>query len=425
MFRRFCSVLPAALIAILALGACDLGTGPDAAASVTLSRDTATVVAGAELQLQAIPLDASGSPLARAPVAWSSSDPGVATVSGAGVVTGVAPGRATVTASSGAGTGTATITVKAAPPAYDVTFLGAHLGYFADGTDINDLGHVAGWWGNGGPYSYHSVVWAGGSVRELIPPGLSASPPDQAIAINNGGDVAGVTLMDRSRDCTATFLWRNGTFMEPFTSAGCPRDRPTDINDAGYVVGTSQSVPGGGFLWRDGVVTPLDGEPQAINNRGDVLLVRGSGVSQQSWIWKDGVYTPVPGLGGRWVRGLSINDSLHVVGAAETAAGAGEMFIWKNGTPRALGVPSDGSRPLQINNRGEIAGVGGNSATGFIPVIGVNGDVFRADGIFSGTRWRIVSLGGINASGQIAASVEDLEGRRYGVAVLTRRSARP
>ncbi len=49
------------------------------------------------------------------PVTWSTSDSRVATVSQAGVVTAVAVGTATISATSGAATGTSTVTVTAAP----------------------------------------------------------------------------------------------------------------------------------------------------------------------------------------------------------------------------------------------------------------------------------------------------------------------
>ena len=78
------------------------GTGPNVpVASVAMSPDTATVVPGGTLQLTATPRDASGNAISGASVAWSSSNNAVASVSGSGIVTGVAPGTDTVTAASG------------------------------------------------------------------------------------------------------------------------------------------------------------------------------------------------------------------------------------------------------------------------------------------------------------------------------------
>ncbi|HEU0080162.1 MAG TPA: Ig-like domain-containing protein, partial [Longimicrobiaceae bacterium] len=87
---------------------------PAPVAGVTVSPAAASVEAGRTVQLTATPMDAAGSPLAGRTVAWSSSNPAAATVSGAGVVTGVAPGSATITAASEGKNGSAAVTVTTA-----------------------------------------------------------------------------------------------------------------------------------------------------------------------------------------------------------------------------------------------------------------------------------------------------------------------
>ena len=82
-------------------------------ASVTLSQSAATLIPAATLQLTATPVDAAGSPVSGQTVAWSSSAPTVATVSSAGLVTAMAIGTTSVTATSSGKSATATITVVA------------------------------------------------------------------------------------------------------------------------------------------------------------------------------------------------------------------------------------------------------------------------------------------------------------------------
>lgn len=89
---------------------------PVPVASVVVAPSTATLDVGGTTTLTATTLDASGKPLTGRVVDWTSSDPGVATVSSTGVVTGVAAGTATITASSEGKSGTATVTVTAPPP---------------------------------------------------------------------------------------------------------------------------------------------------------------------------------------------------------------------------------------------------------------------------------------------------------------------
>ena len=86
-------------------------------ASVPLSPATATVLVGQTLQLTATPKDSAGGTLAGRTVTWKSSDTTVATVSPSGQVTGVAPGSATITATSEGKTSTAAITVTTVPVA--------------------------------------------------------------------------------------------------------------------------------------------------------------------------------------------------------------------------------------------------------------------------------------------------------------------
>lgn len=94
----------------LACGGKDGPTAPQIA-SVTLSRDTATLVPNATAPLGVTVKDAAGNSLS-SPVSWTTSDPSHVTVSGSGVVTGVAVGSATITATAGAYSAAALVTVK-------------------------------------------------------------------------------------------------------------------------------------------------------------------------------------------------------------------------------------------------------------------------------------------------------------------------
>lgn len=89
---------------------------PAPVASVSVTPQTTTLVTGNTATLTATPRDASGNALSGRTIAWASSAPGVATVSSSGVVTAVAAGTASITATSEGRTGSATVTVNAPPP---------------------------------------------------------------------------------------------------------------------------------------------------------------------------------------------------------------------------------------------------------------------------------------------------------------------
>lgn len=90
---------------------------PVPANAVVVSPGEATLFVGETLPLKATVTDANGDPLSGRPITWSTNSSGVATVSTSGVVTAVAPGTATITASSEGKSGKSTITVKQVPVA--------------------------------------------------------------------------------------------------------------------------------------------------------------------------------------------------------------------------------------------------------------------------------------------------------------------
>jgi uncharacterized protein YjdB len=86
-------------------------------ATVTVTPASAGIRVGGKVQLTATPRDGAGAPLTGRAVAWTSSAPGVASVNGSGLVSGVAAGSATLTATSETKTGSAAVTVTLAPVA--------------------------------------------------------------------------------------------------------------------------------------------------------------------------------------------------------------------------------------------------------------------------------------------------------------------
>jgi uncharacterized protein YjdB len=84
--------------------------------TVTVAPTSASIVAGSTTTLQATVKDQSGNVMTGQTVTWSTNNAGAATVNSSGVVTGVAAGSATITATSSGKSGTSSITVTAVPP---------------------------------------------------------------------------------------------------------------------------------------------------------------------------------------------------------------------------------------------------------------------------------------------------------------------
>ena len=106
------------------------GGGGPAVKNVTVAPSSASIQAGGTVQLTA-----TTKPSGTA-VTWASSNSSVATVSAAGLVTGVAAGSATITASAGTKSGSSSITVTAPPPPGSVVMIGA--GDISDCNNNND-----------------------------------------------------------------------------------------------------------------------------------------------------------------------------------------------------------------------------------------------------------------------------------------------
>ena len=98
-------------------GTSAINVSPKPVSAVIISPGQGSVIVGQTLQLGGQVTDDQGNVLSGRPVTFTSGSPAVATVSATGLVTGVAPGSATITATSEGKTGTATVTVTPIPVA--------------------------------------------------------------------------------------------------------------------------------------------------------------------------------------------------------------------------------------------------------------------------------------------------------------------
>lgn len=130
-----------------------------AVAAVRLTPDRGTLAPGGTLQLTAAPLDAAGAALPGRAVAFSSSATTVARVDANGLVTAVAPGTATIRATSEGASSTATITVTAAAVArVDVSPASATVAVGATST-LTATPRAA----DGAPLQGRTIVWSSGA----------------------------------------------------------------------------------------------------------------------------------------------------------------------------------------------------------------------------------------------------------------------
>src|SRR3989441_12229619 len=108
--------LPLAAAMVMGIACQEPLVSPSAVANVSVSPSPATVLVGGTKQLVVRLEDAAGNVLTGRVVTWASGNTAVATVSGAGLATGVAVGSATITATAEGKNGTAAVTVTVPPP---------------------------------------------------------------------------------------------------------------------------------------------------------------------------------------------------------------------------------------------------------------------------------------------------------------------
>jgi len=154
---------------------------PPVVTTVTVSPGSASIGVGATTPLSATVRDAQGNIMTGQTVTWSTDNAAVATVSSSGVVTGVAAGSATITATSSGKTGTSSITVTATPPSggtllFQENFEDANLAargwYDNTSTLLSTTEHIS---GSNSSAQYRYLVGAqtpttGGSQRHKFTP---------------------------------------------------------------------------------------------------------------------------------------------------------------------------------------------------------------------------------------------------------------
>jgi len=240
-----------------------------------------------------------------------------------------------------------------------VTSLGV-LGPFDEGysvNGVNDSGQVVGESTSG------AFVWSNGTQTPL--------PLYQATAINDSGEIAGITENAQGEEAVA---YDNGTITE-IASPSSDVVSASAINSSGQVAGfvgpPATNLIYEAYLWSasNGLQTlgTLPGEPDSaaygINDAGQVVGTVGADGTPTAFLYSNGQMVGLGTLpGGEESFGNAINNAGQVVGTASTASGGTfHAFVDSNGVMTDLNslVPA-GSGPtltagIAINNSGQIA----------------------------------------------------------------------
>jgi uncharacterized membrane protein len=217
---------------------------------------------------------------------------------------------------------------------------------------------------------------AGDAVGQALNlfPGKSVEPH----AVNNAGDIAGVTFpgngVDGKENRTTAFVLNHGDTVTTLpTLAGGKFDKAADINESGVVVGSSDSgasATQNAVVWRNGVPTALGALPGGtfsaalkVNAVGAAVGISSSATSSQQAVAFAGGQVTNLSFPGAVAKAASINDSGTVVGWTGHDDQTGTAYRYQAGqvaTLNSLIAPGSGytlAIANDVNNAGQIVGI--------------------------------------------------------------------
>ncbi len=151
----------------------------------------------------------------------------------------------------------------------------------AGGVSINNAGQIVGQYGGADKRS-HGFLYDGSTYTTIDNPNAPLTGEGTYLrAINNSGQIVG-WYDSASGDLNLTsgpapgpiykaFIYSAGTFT-PVAYPGANFTEPTDIDDAGNVIGFyTVGAVGGRFRLSGGVYTPIPNDPVGMNNAGQLV----------------------------------------------------------------------------------------------------------------------------------------------------------
>jgi probable HAF family extracellular repeat protein len=317
---------------------------PGAAVAVALAADSAALRQGDSVRIALQARDAYGNAVGRG-VAWSSSDPQVATVSDSGVVRGVGGGEVLVVAAAGGVADTARVRVQGAvavsiiAPASD-TVLSTPLDrvqLFVSGT-VTAQGGVS-----RVTYSLDGGAEQAAATAPRSDGSTGFSTPIQPVA--PGIHVYTVRAEDaRGNRAVArrTVVVESPARSYSLAYLGTPGGGDSeglDLNARGDVVGASRTASGEtrAFLWRGGAPVDLgaglDGASRAtaVADDGTVVGTYEAGCTR-SWVWRAGTRTTLEGC----LAAVDVNDNGTVLFAERKLLRGGVLVDLQEAAGRAL-----------------------------------------------------------------------------------------
>ena len=269
--------------------------------SVSVSPVGTTLAIGGTQTVTVTTRDSTGHEIFGRPVEWSSSSDAIATVSGAGVITGRAAGSATITAKVDKATATVAVTVTSAPPApvASVSVAPATASITVGGTrqlsaTLRDA--------SGNVLTGRAVEWStsASAVATVSSGGLVTARAAGLATITARSEgvsgTAAITVTAPPTNLTTYYVSPTGSDANPGTESAPFRT----IQRAADLV-----QPGNEVIVEDGTWTDTDGDGSVVNiNRGGTAAAPVVFRSRNRWGAK------LDGQNGRAAQGIDFNNGI-------------------------------------------------------------------------------------------------------------------
>jgi probable HAF family extracellular repeat protein len=234
--------------------------------------------------------------------------------------------------------------------------------------------------------------------------------------INSEGQVVGASGYPHGSDTHAFFWTKKGGIRDLGFLPGGDYSVASGLNDAGQVVGTSNSQNGmRAFLWtvQSGMM-PLANlsasdasSASAINQLGQIAGASGG----HAVVWTAGTVNDLGTLDGAWSEAHGINNTGQIVGVADTRTGP-HAFLWTNGGPmQDLGTLAgdSSSRANRISDQGVVVGAS-EGLEGVQAFMWTRKAGMQPVGVLQGGGYS--EAFGVNDLGQVVGQSESLLGTR-------------
>jgi probable HAF family extracellular repeat protein len=260
--------------------------------------------------------------------------------------------------------------VSARAEARTVKDLGTLGGSSSFARGINDSGQIIGdsTTAAGDTHGFIFSPWVG-HLQDL---GTLGGHFARGEGISNSGMVVGqsTTAADDIDGGAQAFLWVGGTMRALPSLPGALDSEATAVNDAGQVVGASDSRP---VIWQNGRVralfgTDVIGFATGVSGNGDIVgNVSDATGSFHGFLLRNGVATNLDTIVGPQTSAEAVTDNGNVVGGyfpANSDRPHGFVYNFFSNQVRDLGVLGGGySFAHAVASRGLVAGEGGGNNT--------------------------------------------------------------